>query len=274
MDRLLTTDYKVKDKGEIIKNICQVRGMVKNDRTRDNLYMTRSVPSKVEYWSTKDSTKIDKYNSIIIEFDNGESLEEQYDMIIDSGIPFSFIVWSGNKSLHTWIVLENGVSKEQLTEFSKVIQSVFLTSDKTILNHLNTFARAPFVGIDIYQPLVEYKGAVKVEELKEWLVKQKEVSGSLGGTKLLDGFLSQIEKSYIYNEKNQTWYQLVNENCKVVLPVKNTMKEFFPLYHKEKLRTSRQVKTSELREFLEIAQLHYGVEIEKSLSGFVLLEDG
>lgn len=84
------------------------------------------------------------FRSFVIEFDD-RSIEEQKEIIDKSNLPFSFQVFSGNKSLHSFIVLDQPVSEKKHQEIAEVLAVIFPEADKSVLKTPNKLVRLPVV---------------------------------------------------------------------------------------------------------------------------------
>lgn len=74
---------------------------------------------------TRKNSDVARFRSFLIEFDN-ISINEQYDTILKLNFPYSTITYSGNKSLHIILTLEEEVdSQENYYLYSKWIHNIF-----------------------------------------------------------------------------------------------------------------------------------------------------
>lgn len=109
------------------------------------------------------------FRNILCEFDKG-TLEEQLKSIKESGLPFSTIVFSGNKSYHAIVSLDKPLdTREQYDRLVKFIYDKLPGVDPTGRNP-SRFTRMPGVWRDgKQQELIEYNGRVPNEVVYNWL---------------------------------------------------------------------------------------------------------
>lgn len=117
------------------------------------------------------------YRSFMVELDDGP-LSEQMDYITKSGLPYSICVFSGNKSLHFGIVLEQDLPSESLwRDVAEWILNILDKADPMTKNPTRSI-RFPNNtrpnGKKQLQSLVRFNGKVKYNELAVWLQKYPE----------------------------------------------------------------------------------------------------
>ena len=75
-----------------------------------------------------------QFRNFMIELDSG-SLAEQVNYIVTSGIPYSSMIFSGGKSIHVLIALEEGLSSQKAFRFmAKWILNILPLADQNIQN--------------------------------------------------------------------------------------------------------------------------------------------
>lgn len=112
------------------------------------------------------------YRNFLVEMDVGP-LKEQLDYIKSIGMPYSAVVFSGNKSLHFLISLDKDLPSEKIYRvFSEWILGVVTLADPNTKNPSRSI-RIPgaFREPGKQQRIVEQKGPVKLEDLVAWLSK-------------------------------------------------------------------------------------------------------
>lgn len=112
---------------------------------------------------------VTSYRNILCEFDSG-SKEEQLRMIEESGLPFTTLVHSGNKSYHVIISLKTALtSREEYDDLVRCVYDKLPTVDPSGKNP-SRFSRAPFAirGENTIQELVFVKNRVDNEALYKW----------------------------------------------------------------------------------------------------------
>jgi len=123
---------------------------------------------------------VTKYRSILLEFDTA-TINKQRRRIIDSGIPFTSIVYSGGKSLHLIISLEEPM--EDALAYSRLVSTIYdamdpneIWLDRTCKNP-SRFTRTPEAvrvkgDIEVIQTCVELKSRVNNNELHNWITSR------------------------------------------------------------------------------------------------------
>lgn len=115
------------------------------------------------------------YRSFLIEMDYGP-LPEQIAYVKKLGMPYSAAIFSGNKSIHFLITLDTDLPSEKVYRvFSEWILGVVTLADQNTKNPSRSI-RIPgaYREPGKKQILVEFKGAVKIGQLVEWLNKHPE----------------------------------------------------------------------------------------------------
>lgn len=121
-------------------------------------------------WRTDKS--VTAFRSFLVEIDNG-SLEEQKKYIEESGMPYSACIFSGNKSLHYAITLDEalpGIAEWRF--FNQWLLNVLPKIDQQNKNparHIRFPGNRRKNGKQLIQALVEQKGRVSQEDFFRWL---------------------------------------------------------------------------------------------------------
>ena len=114
------------------------------------------------------------YRSFMVELDDGP-LSEQMDYIKESGLPYSICTFSGNKSLHFGIVLEQDLPSEEIwRDVAEWILNILDRADPMTKNPTRSIRFPNNMrpnGKKQLQKLIEFKGKVKYNELAVWLQK-------------------------------------------------------------------------------------------------------
>lgn len=124
-------------------------------------------------------SNVTAYRSFLVEMDDG-TLAEQMKYIEDSGLPYSICVFSGNKSLHFGVVLQEDLVEEYLwRDVAQWILNILTKADPLTKNPSRSI-RIPGVirpnGKGLEQKLVKIKGRVDNEELFVWLNKYPDLN--------------------------------------------------------------------------------------------------
>jgi hypothetical protein len=142
---------------------------------------------------TRKNSDVAKFRSFMIEFDN-ISIKQQYDVILEIGFPHSTITYSGNKSLHIILTLEQEIeSQDNYYLYSKWIQNIFQAKSyrpDPLTKSPSFLTRFPNVTSDdgfYSQKLLSLQGRVNNSDFIEWLNRYSECR-------------PQINKSFIDEE--------------------------------------------------------------------------
>lgn len=115
------------------------------------------------------------YRNFLVEMDTGP-LDAQKAYAIQRKLPYSAIVFSGNKSLHFLISLDKDLPNEKVwREFAEWILNIMTMADQATKNP----SRSIRIPGAIREPgkiqrLEEFKGSVKFEDLYKWLASHPE----------------------------------------------------------------------------------------------------
>lgn len=114
------------------------------------------------------------FRSFMVEIDDGP-LADQKKYIDESGLPYSICVFSGNKSLHFGIVLDQDIPSEQIwRDIAEWILNILSKADPMTKNPTRSIRFPNNVrpnGKKQLQKLIEFNGRVKYTELAKWLRK-------------------------------------------------------------------------------------------------------
>lgn len=108
-----------------------------------------------------------EYNNFILEFDD-ISLEEQKELVKKLKMPYTSAVFSGGKSIHFIISLEEGLEYEEYLKYFNFIQELTLcdgaNKDKT------RYSRLPFAYRDgVEQELIDLKDKIPNQVFYDWI---------------------------------------------------------------------------------------------------------
>lgn len=120
-----------------------------------------------------------KYRNFLIEMDFGE-LKKQKEYIEKLKMPYSACVFSGGKSLHFLISLEEDLPDEKSYRYiAEWILKIASLADKNTKNPSRSIRIPGAKRGDKKQLLVDFKGKVKLEELRNWLLRYPEARPKL-----------------------------------------------------------------------------------------------
>lgn len=137
----------------------------------DNLTLVALNPIK----GFREDLKATAYRSFLVELDYGP-LKTQVDYIKQIGLPYSALVFSGNKSIHCLITLDTDLpSYEVYYTFAEWILNVATMADPNTKNPSRSI-RIPGAEREPgkKQLIVEMKGPVKLTDLSAWLALHPE----------------------------------------------------------------------------------------------------
>ncbi len=112
------------------------------------------------------------FRSFLVEMDYGP-LAEQLSYAKRIGLPYSAVIFSGNKSLHFLITLTEDLPNEETwRRLSEWMLGIATMADEKTKNPSRSI-RIPGAIRDTgkRQQLVEFRGAITLKELSEWLLK-------------------------------------------------------------------------------------------------------
>ena len=109
------------------------------------------------------------FRNFLVEID-GQELKAQLDYIKALKMPYSAIVFSGNKSMHFLISLDQDLPNEKIYRlFSEWILNIATMADQMTKNPSRSIRIPGAMRKEGRQRLVEFKGPVKLEDLVSWL---------------------------------------------------------------------------------------------------------
>jgi len=119
------------------------------------------------------------WRSFMVELDDGTA-KEQMDYIKGLDMPYSICVFSGNKSLHFGIVLDEDLPSEGMwRDVAEWILNIASKADQVAKNPTRSI-RFPgnirLTGKKEIQKLIEIKGKVKYADLAKWLQKHPKLN--------------------------------------------------------------------------------------------------
>jgi len=122
-------------------------------------------------------SNVTKFRSFMVEIDTG-TLEDQKKYIEESKLPYSACVFSGNKSLHFAITLDEALPNIDMWRFyNKWIMNILTETDQQILNPSRSI-RFPgnkrHDGKQLTQSLVSLKSRISQEDFFRWLFEHED----------------------------------------------------------------------------------------------------
>jgi hypothetical protein len=166
------------------------------------------------------------FRNFLVEMDAG-TLYQQLQYIKSYGMPYSAIVFSGNKSLHTLISLEENLPNESIWRlFSEWILNIVTLADPLTKNPSRSIRMPETIREpNKLQKLVEFQGPVKLNDLAAWLAKYPDAKpivrekreykdGEFDRTKIKGWVIKALEKGLDRSKgRNQSWYAISCEFC-------------------------------------------------------------
>lgn len=113
--------------------------------------------------STRAQGNVIAYRNFVLEIDNMD-YEEQLTYVNRQGVPVTTAVFSGNKSIHFVLALDEDVGKEDYARYCKLIAKALPSLDSSCLEP-SRLTRCPAEG----QPMLYHRGRVPRLELDCWL---------------------------------------------------------------------------------------------------------
>lgn len=161
------------------------------------------------------------FRNFLVEMDYG-SIPEQMAYIKKMGLPYSAVVFSGNKSLHFLLSLDTDLPSEGVyRKFSEWILNIITLADQNTKNPSRSI-RIPGAKRDTgkYQELIEFNGPVKLETLTDWLKKhpdakpkekQRRTVSDKPNFDLIKPWVSRVLVEGITSKRNARWYAVSYE---------------------------------------------------------------
>lgn len=162
------------------------------------------------------------FRNFLIEMDAGD-LKGQYEYIQYMGIPYSAVIFSGNKSLHFLISLEQDLPDEKEYRFFSewILNALPMADDKTKNPSRGIRIPGAFREPQKKQRLVELKGPVNNTKLLLWLAKHmdakpKKPEKRVPGSRNFDAMPMWVTERLIKGidpakGRNQQWYAIAYE---------------------------------------------------------------
>jgi hypothetical protein len=148
---IINTSNKPSDFGKYV---------IKNSKT-DSLYKYFFVNPLGGPAKGRRASNIVKFKNFVFEFDFG-SIYEQGQRVKALGLPYSAMVFSGNKSLHVFVCLDKPISMKQFKLLANKTKTI-LGSDVNCI----PWALGRFPSED--QPLIEIKSRISTTQLINWI---------------------------------------------------------------------------------------------------------
>lgn len=203
------------------KSIAEVYSLKQSVPTKDGYFIGLNPATDVGLSHGKNSIKI--YRNLLFEFDN-IALDKQYKLLNKIDFPYSTLVYSGGKSLHAVISLEQPVQDEleykELHEQLRFALSGLADSQTckpTVFTRLPGFERESLKGVRI-QAAVDIRGRVSKDTLDKFLLPtqkeyqfKKSLQNYIKGKKTITNFRVKTEttsgtvinilESYVFNNE-------------------------------------------------------------------------
>jgi len=112
---------------------------------------------------TRAAKNVETYRNFLVEFDCG-SIEEQWKWIDTYGVPYATVVFSGNRSLHAVISLNDGVTKDEYRKIARMLKLALPNADSACFEPAR-LTRMP-CGM---QPMVRRAKTISLAALYAWL---------------------------------------------------------------------------------------------------------
>lgn len=160
------------------------------------------------------------HRSFLIELDDG-SLKSQMDYVKEMKMPYSTCVFSGNKSMHFGIVLDQDIPKELWRMVNKWLLNIMERADQQTLNPSRCIRFPDNIRPETKQKqkLIELKGRVDSNAFFDWLNKYPEkkpkpkpvrtdVRINPNMKRNVPKWIHENLKSGVTEERNNTWFSM------------------------------------------------------------------
>jgi len=206
---------------------------------------------------SRQDKNVTKFRSFLIELDDG-TLPEQKKYVEDMGMPYSICVFSGNKSLHYGIVLDEPLSnKNTWKDINQWILNIMSKSDQQNKNPARNI-RFPgnkrTNGKGLKQSLVEMNGRVKKSDLIKWLNKhidckpvpiiRKIKNNTVPSLKNIPKYVKDMLENGIYEERNSNWFNVACAFANIGYEEEDVINILENFFTEEKDFTYREWKTT------------------------------
>jgi len=115
-----------------------------------------------------------KFRNFLIELDTGH-IEDQIQYIKSQNVPYSALVFSGNKSVHALVSLDTDLPSEKIYRmFAEWILNILPLADENIKNPSRSIRVPGAMRDGKMQDLLEYKGKVSAKDFTAWLAEHPE----------------------------------------------------------------------------------------------------
>jgi hypothetical protein len=189
------------------------------------------------------------FRSFLIEIDTG-SLGEQKAYIESFSPPYSVCIFSGNKSLHYGIVLEEDLPSIQHWRWvNQWLLNIFKQADQQVKNPSRSI-RFPgnkrHDGKQLQQVMIESKGRIKNAEFFKWIGQYENVKPVRAQkTTTIDSFQGMPDSSKIPKDvmdklnagvtenRNETWFSIGWQIAKIGFSYEKTVQFLWPKFQEE-----------------------------------------
>lgn len=186
------------------------------------------------------------YRNFLVEMDTG-TIKEQIDHINSLGLPFSAAVFSGNKSCHFLISLDQDLPNEKVYRtFGEWILNIIPLADPNCKNPSRSI-RVPGAIRDNgnRQRLLKFNGKVKLTDLSAWLAKYKSLKPKgrtvkpVSDSPSLDNVAPWVGKALIEGidrsrGRNKVWFTIACEFAIAGFDFDDTLNKLLPYFHEER----------------------------------------
>lgn len=112
---------------------------------------------------------VTSFRNFLVEMDGESSLEKQFDIVTKCGLPYSTCVWSGGKSLHFVVAMQESVDEATWRKLAKALVKSVPGADPTTTNP-SRFTRLAEARRDNgeYQTLIKILGRPSARAVEEY----------------------------------------------------------------------------------------------------------
>jgi len=170
----------------------------------------------------RNDLSVTAYRSFLVECDEG-SLAEQFQYVEESGMPYSVCVFSGNKSLHFGIVLDEPIPHESTwRSINQWILNIMDRADQQTKNPSRSIRFPGNIRKDgkaLKQVLYKNKGRIKRSDLNIWLsryvdkkpkgsLRSKSRKGGIADDSNVPEWIREYHDNGVTTERNKTWFNI------------------------------------------------------------------
>lgn len=209
-----------------------------------------------------------RYRNFLVEIDTGE-LKSQVEYVKNIGLPYSAMIFSGNKSIHTLISLDQDIPSEKLYRlFSEWILNVATMADHKTKNPSRSIRIPGGIrdgDVKKTQRLIEFRGPVLANDLLKYLnrfehvrpqYRERRVPASQPDFNQLDQWVvDQLTSGIDFSKgRNNAWFSIACSFCLAGYSEEETIANLTRFFQEEPRFREKEWLTSIRSAFKHIQQ--------------------